>query len=138
MLIRNNGPHLERDLSGKVVRAGMEVTFGRKGEPSYTVYKFLPQNPKDLESDQVCDVKNPEHIEIFLSLHERYELMPKATDEEKLIETLKPKADARRAAQVAAEAAEQKRLDNAAKERQKRAKENKGKQAQPTVIADLD
>lgn len=133
MLIKNTRPHVSRDRdSNKPNMIGIDVPIGD------VVYKFRPTDLKDVDGDQVCEVKDPEHIAIFQSIPERYELLPSKPEEKKLAAELQPQAQAIKDARVKADEDYQKRMNAAAVERQKKAKANKGKKAPVVEIASID
>lgn len=138
MLIKNIKPHVSRDsVSGKPNFIGIDVPFGPADNPEI-VYKFRPADPKDVDGDQVCNVDNPEHIAVFQSIPERYELLPKKEDEKKLATELKPKAQSLKDARKKADEDYQKKMNEAATERQRKAKANRGKKTPAVTIDSLD
>lgn len=138
MLIKNLKPNVSRDRdSNKPSLIGIDVPFGPADKPD-VVYKFRPADPKDVDGDQVCEVKDPEHIAVFQSIPERYELMPSKPEDKKLAAELQPKAQSIKDARVQAEVDYQKRMNTAAADRQKKAKANKGKKAPVVEIASID
>lgn len=124
-----------KDGEGRL-SVGIDVPFGPAGKPE-VVYKFRPADPKDPVNDQMCEVTNPDHLAVFLSLPEGYDVAfskDEKVDRKKLSDqaqalVLKRETDAQKL---------QLRYNAAADRRQRKAKEMKGKKAPMMEIASLD
>lgn len=125
-----------KDGEGRIT-AGIDVPFGPPGKPT-VVYKFRPKDPKDPINDQVCEVTNPEHLAAFLSIPEGYDVTFADKDKSVDKDQLDKEAQAIIQKRVDDAKATQKRLNEAADRRQRKAKEMKGKKAPLETIASLD
>jgi hypothetical protein len=139
---------------GRVIAAGFDVPFGLPGHPPKTVYKFRPHpNDTTKEGEQACEVTDEEHLAVFASIPEGYEIRPTPddpvpTDDKAKAEVVAKKNAAKQAKEKESlkkaetkgaalkrkrqeeESEKQRKLNNAANRRQKRAVENKGKGAE--------